>query len=152
VKSQNYILALSRLILGLQSSQSNEKEIVASLTLPFVKFLVETVESEMGEIVYKAFDQTLLSGIVEQKHLREVFFIYTKACLRKQTQLKNLFIEKAPAVFKSDVLATCLDKAIAECEDNEIELTLETLIQISSPSAKLLEITLASIVELNERF
>ena len=87
----------------------------------------------MASQVLKMFESNILVEELkqaEQRTLKEVFKIYLKA---PDPKLRQLFSLSAGVYYKGDDLAYCLR------EVKELELALETTIQLASPSTKLFE-------------
>jgi hypothetical protein len=88
---------------------------MASLTLPFIRFVVDklTVKSApVQEIIYKIFDMNLLhKDQCDSKHIKDIFKYYVRANIKffpSSPVLKHLFISRAAEMFKTEEFAAAL--------------------------------------------
>jgi hypothetical protein len=129
----DYLTTLGGLISHLQenAAKTAQKEVLSSLTLPFLKYIVD--KKILPQLVYSIFDHSVLVqdilSLVEQRTLKEIFKLFLKAA---NTKLKHLFIIRATAIYKGEDLAQCL------VDSPNLELALETALSLAqSPSSKL---------------
>lgn len=86
-----------------------QKEILSSLTLPFLKYIVE--KKTLTNLVYSMFDNNVLITDllkdVDQRILKEIFKVYIKSA-GLSTKIKHLFVSRASGIYKGDDLAVCM--------------------------------------------
>lgn len=93
----------------------------------------------------------------DPKHIKDIFKYFVRANIKffpSSPVLKHLLISRAAEIFKTEEFAAALMKANEdERENQELELTLETLIQVAgNPSAKLLEASIVTLTSLVNKF
>jgi len=90
------------------SLQKAQREILTSLTLPYLKYIVE--KSIMPEVVYSVMDNNVLTQDLlkecEQRVLKEIFKIFVKSAT--SSKIKHLFVTRAQGIYKGEDLSICL--------------------------------------------